>query len=73
MWPPLSSGYAPSPSLRPALDEHTIKPDFDVIVVDEQIRFLNKPQSEAAKSAASPARAGGGEPGAGGHVKDAPE
>ncbi len=50
-----------------AAKEHTIKAGFDVITVneilatDKRIKYLNKPRSEAAKNAPSPAR-GGGEP-----------
>ena len=59
-----------------AVGEHTSTADLDVIIVNEGIQFLNKARSEAAKAAASPARAGGEsprEPRAGGDVKDAPE
>ncbi len=55
------------------LGEHTIKANLDTIIVNKQIKFLDKPRSKAAKDAGSPPRTvreSPREPRAGG---DAPE
>jgi RNA polymerase sigma factor (sigma-70 family) len=59
---------------EPAVGEHTGKADSDAstVTIDKGLEFLSNQRREAAKDAASPARAAGAEPAAGGHVKDAP-
>ena len=59
-----------------AVGEHTIKADFDAIIVNEQIKFHDQPRSrgrQESRIAGECRRKVAAEPRAGGDAKDAPE